>query len=369
MDPLSRWRALQGLLHDAVDATTDLVAEGNASVGRAAVRVTDRIPAVARPARAVEGAARAWGGAVLGAVRGVNRLVEAASDVAWDRAGEAPEPEEVPLRADAAGTRAWAMDALVGAVNGVAGDHLAARGNALDLGLRLRASVGDLRRVVVWVHGLSTTEWSWALAGDAPLGERLARDAGMTPVWARYNTGRSVAANGRALADALDAWLTDDVEDLVLVGHSMGGLVVRSACAQAGGAPWLGRVRDVVTLGTPHRGAPLARWAAGLERGLSAVDLPATRILGRILAVRSRGIRDLEAGLAGPAVPGIRYTFLAGELVPGRVGDVIGDGLVQPASAAGPEGSGDAVRFRAAHHRIQCDPAVYAHLLAVIARR
>ena len=361
---MSRWRALQGLLHDAVDATTELVAEGNASVGRAALRVTDRIPGVAGPARLVVTGVEAWNGGILGAVRGVNRVVEAAAGLAWDRASAAEEVAEIPLRADAVGTGAWAMDALVGAVNGVAGDHLAARGNALDLGLRLRAGEGDRRRVVVWVHGLSTTEWSWALAGDEPLGEKLARDAGMTPVWARYNTGRPIAANGRALAAALDAWITADVEEIALVGHSMGGLVVRAACAEGGA--WLGRVKDVVTLGTPHRGAPLARWAAGLEGGLSAIDLPPTRILGRILAVRSRGIRDLEAGLSGAAIPGIRYTYVAGALLPGPLGDLVGDGLVQPVSAT--DGGGNDA-FRAAHFRIQCDPAVYAHILAVIGRR
>ena len=44
----------------------------------------------------------------------------------------------------------------------------------------------------------------------------------------------------------------------VIVAHSMGGLVVRQWCAEPGN---LARIRHVVTLGTPHQGTVLARWA------------------------------------------------------------------------------------------------------------
>ncbi len=54
----------------------------------------------------------------------------------------------------------------------------------------------------------------------------------MTPVYLRYNTGLPVGRNGADLA-----WLLDDlvaawpvpVRSIALVGHSMGGLVVRAA--------------------------------------------------------------------------------------------------------------------------------------------
>jgi hypothetical protein len=93
---------------------------------------------------------------------------------------ESPEPP-VPLRSDMVGTAAWVADAALGAVNGAVGDHLHARGSALDLGMALRrgdryvtddADVSGL--VVVLVHGLGTTEWCWALDAEAWHGDPAA---------------------------------------------------------------------------------------------------------------------------------------------------------------------------------------------------
>ncbi len=383
---MDRWRGLATLVHDLVDATTELIGEGHASIGRNVLRVTDRIPAIAAPVREADEVRGAATDATLGVVRAVNRLVERIAGVAWDRAGGGPAVPDLPLRADAAGSPAWTADALVGALNGFAGDHLHATGNALDLGMRLRIehAVPLTARIAVLVHGLSATEWSWALEAvggdpDAHFGTMLARDAGVVPVYARYNTGRPVAVNGRLLAGALEELVRTwpvPVEAIAIIGHSMGGLVGRSACAQGGDSTWLPRVRQVVTLGTPHQGAPLARLAEVVEQALSAVDLPATRIGAKILAGRSAGIRDLERGLpeeAGvPAIEGIRYTFLGGTLTadPDHVAArVLGDGMVSRASAAGP-GAGfprEVGRIGGvAHYRIQCDPGVYARLLEAV---
>jgi len=251
--------------------------------------------------------------------------------------------------------------------------------------MRLRSEPSEASRVAVFVHGLSTTEWSWAIApldGDPSLnfGNLLFRDAGFAPVYARYNTGRPVVVNGRLLAEALDALQASwpvPIAEMALVGHSMGGLVARSACAHGG--TWLPRVRHVVTLGTPHQGAPLARLAEAVEQALAAIDLPATRITSKILGIRSRGIRDLEGGRAlspvedeAPPIPGIRYTFLSGALLGdphGAAARFVGDGMVSPASAAGPSDAfpSTAARFGGVpHYRIQCDPVVYAHLLALL---
>jgi pimeloyl-ACP methyl ester carboxylesterase len=378
---------MESLVHDLVDAITVLVGEGHASAGRNVGRVTDRIPAIAEPARTARSVHGEVTEGTLALIRVVNRLIERAAGVAWDAAGAPPALAELPLRSDVAGTPAWVADALLGALNGFAGDHLHTTDNPLDLGMRLRRNASDAvsPRIAVLIHGLSTTEWSWALepiGGDpaANFGSLLARDAGYSPVFARYNSGRPVADNGRLLAAALDALLREwavPVQEIALVGHSMGGLVARSACAQDGGAPWLPLVRRVVTLGTPHQGAPLARLAEVLAQALGALDLPATRIASRILAVRSRGIRDLERGLSdpadvAPAIAGIRYTFLAGALTADPhhpVASVLGDGMVRPDSAAGPSTGFPSESRRVGgvpHHRIQCDPAVYALLLEAL---
>ena len=142
---------------------------------------------------------------------------------------------------------------------------------------QVRDTFGDATpRLAVFLHGLAETEKSWLrqASRSEPYGRRLQAEFGYTPVYIRYNTGRHVSDNGHDLAGLLDdltaAW-PHEIQEILLVGHSMGGLVIRSAChygAEAS-APWVARTRHVFYLGSPHLGAPLAR-AAGLAGGRSA---------------------------------------------------------------------------------------------------
>jgi hypothetical protein len=135
----------------------------------------------------------------------------------------------------------------------------------------------------------------------------------------------------------------------------MGGLVIRSALAQSEQATgWLGLVRDTVTLGTPHLGAPLEQATAALTRALSR--LGETRAIATVLAARSAGIKDLrhgnllEADWAGhhPDALGNRRThvplhegarhFVVLSTLSGPVAHVLGDLLVHPKSALGDTG-------------------------------
>jgi triacylglycerol esterase/lipase EstA (alpha/beta hydrolase family) len=140
------------------------------------------------------------------------------------------------------------------------------------------------------------TEFSW---GPEPYGERLQRDLGITPVQIRYNSGRRISQNGASLDELLEelvaAWPVQ-LEQVALVGHSMGGLVARSAAHQASlrGAAWVRQVRHVVSLGSPHMGAPLEQSVHYLSAALSA--LPETKPFGSFLRRRSGGIRDLRQG-------------------------------------------------------------------------
>ena len=157
--------------------------------------------------------------------------------------------------------------------------------------------------VVVFVHGLFETEAAWALgAPDRPsYAARLRSDLGFTPVLVRYNTGLRVSESAadldRLLTNLVAGWPVP-LERLVLIGHSMGGLVVHGALALAesddGQGQWHERVTDTVTLGTPHHGSPIAR------RVGHAVDrLEGTRRgrwLADFLRLRSDGIRDLMHG-------------------------------------------------------------------------
>ncbi len=187
---------------------------------------------------------------------------------------------------------------LVGALTGLIGDRLEREGS--DLHQPLAARVGGRAvepdaeglaaaypaatpELVVFLHGLMESEFAWR-AGRAPdsYGSRLREDLGLTPVELRYNTGRHISENGLELADLLERLVAEwpvEVERIVLVGHSMGGLVARSACYQAAerGDDWVGRVRHVVSLGSPHMGAPLAQgvhWASAAP-ARAARDAPA----------------------------------------------------------------------------------------------
>jgi pimeloyl-ACP methyl ester carboxylesterase len=199
----------------------------------------------------------------------------------------------------------------------------------------------------------------WSRAGHDH-GAALARDLGFTPVYLHYNSGRHVSANGRGLAGELErllgAW-PQRVERLVLLGHSMGGLVARSAVhhAAAAGLRWPRRLDALVCLGTPHHGAPLERAGHWIDVVLDATPYAAP--LARLGQVRSAGITDLRHGIllddergareglgcgkdARPEVPlpaGARCVAVAATLgEEGTLkGRVLGDGLVPVASALG----------------------------------
>ena len=192
--------------------------------------------------------------------------------------------------------------------------------------------------IVVFVHGLGNHESMW---GQSYLD--AVRAHGATPMTVRYTTGQAIADSGAELADLLDrlvaAWPVA-VDRVVLVGHSMGGLVIREALAA--GRPWRDRVSDVITLGTPHAGAPLERAAV---RGLAlASSLRVAAPWAALGDERSTGIKDLGIADVAPATAGPDWHLVAATLRPrdavGIVGRArsgllapLGDGLVSVDSA------------------------------------
>jgi pimeloyl-ACP methyl ester carboxylesterase len=130
-------------------------------------------------------------------------------------------------------------------------------------------------------------------------GAALASDLGYLPLYLRYNSGLHITSNGRELAEMLETlignWPTP-LNEVVIMGHSMGGLVARSAChhARQAGHDWLKHLGKLVFLGTPHHGAPLERGGHGLD---FAMDLsPYSMPLTRLSKARSAGITDLRHG-------------------------------------------------------------------------
>ncbi len=96
-------------------------------------------------------------------------------------------------------------------------------------------------------------------------GERLAADLGYTPLYLHYNSGRHISTNGRELAELLEEtiahWPVADRASSRILGHSLGGLLARSACHYAMQAKhtWPAKLGKIVFLGTPHHGSPLER--------------------------------------------------------------------------------------------------------------
>jgi pimeloyl-ACP methyl ester carboxylesterase len=266
--------------------------------------------------------------------------------------------------------------AMIAAITGLRGDALEAEGSPLCQPMAVRVKgepvaldPDSLReafpeatpRIVVFIHGLMTTEFSWRLGGREPFGEHLARDIGCTPVYVRHNSGRHVSENGRSLCELMeelvDAWPVE-VDQVALVGHSMGGLIARSACCHAveEDADWARLVTHSVSLGSPHMGAPLEQAVHVLSAGLAA--MPETRPFANFLRRRSGGIRDLRQGslvdedwrdrdpdaLRGaacaevPLLEGATHCFVSATVTRSDrhpVGRLLGDTLVLAASASG----------------------------------
>ncbi|HLY33603.1 MAG TPA: hypothetical protein VKQ07_03655 [Jatrophihabitantaceae bacterium] len=396
-------RASGALLGTELDGVTVLVRDVHRAV---ATRVFGLFGAAAVPARLMHDgiAAIAYSATRVG-VRVVPPVVGAG--IAASRDGATASAHDVPKQRFA-----------LGALNGFRGDRLAATRahRPLATSMRVRTHDGPLRRItpnvafdareaatpkiVVFVHGLCETDLCWWFGaarhwGDAgaTFGSKLRDDEGWTPLYVHYNSGLHVSANGRELSAQLeslvDRWPVR-VDEIALVGHSMGGLVVRSAAHQANEARlrWVRSLTHVVGLGAPHLGAPLERL---VSRGTHAMSRrPETKPFADWLNRRSVGIKDLRHGAFLEAdwqgfdpdtclddrctdaalLPGVLYSMASATLSARPDGVWAHDLLVQRASAHG-VGPARSIPFDPQrtfhiggkhHFDLLCDPLVYAKL-------
>jgi pimeloyl-ACP methyl ester carboxylesterase len=389
-------RALARLGFDEVGAFTGGIGGMHHAIARRVFR------AVGPQGAPVRVAHDAISGGVYAGLRGASSLLGRASSAALARR-EARDGQA--LSTDPRGAAALA------ALNGLIGDRLEREGSDLHIRMAIRqrghpvpaeppavaeAFPEATPRLVVFLHGLMETEHSWRFGGRETYGARLRCELGVTPVDVRYNTGRHVSENGRSLADELEALVAAwpvEVEQIALVGHSMGGLVARSACHQAAerGDAWVRQVRHVVSLGTPHMGTPLEQAVHVAAAGLAAV--PETRPFGAFLRRRSAGIRDLRQGSLVdedwrdrdpdalraaacreiPLLDGAVHCFVSATVTRSErhpVGRLIGDWLVLQPSASGrsrtrriPFRAEDGLHVGGAHHiALLNHPAVYERL-------
>jgi pimeloyl-ACP methyl ester carboxylesterase len=374
--------------------TTRRVQEMHRAIADLSFQASRWIPGMAGPVRLAQSAHDAIADGIYAAIRqSGGGLLEAAALLEQRAAARAPAEAAPPSRL-ATGLRS--------ALNAAVGDHLASNANPLAITMGfyaaghhpipltatgLSAHLPDPSdHLCIFIHGLGCDEHSWQPSAEIaedpsshPYGARLQADLGYTPLYLRYNTGLPIADNGRQLArllcDLLAAW-PQPVRELVLIGHSMGGLVARGACDQAAAEnlPWLKPTRMVICLGSPHRGAPLERLGhlttAALH--LSKVTAP----LGKIAAARSAGIKDLRHGLraheertqAASVASGVAYRFIGANLAEDAdhsIGHILGDGLVTLGSATTPELSDDVDSVRLGglgHMALLNEPRVYAQI-------
>ena len=253
--------------------------------------------------RPLAGPVKLLTGLVYGGIRGVTRLVGRGIDGALAQLapllGEsAPGPER---------------EAVLAALNGVLGDYLAETKNPLAIQIRFRKDGHPLRldraalgeafpqasgKLLILVHGSSMSDRQWSRQGHDH-GEALARDLGFTPVYLHYNSGLHISTNGRALAALLERLAAEwpvPLDEIVIVAHSMGGLLSRSACHSADelGQAWRGKLRKLICLGSPHHGAALERGGSWVDLllGISRYSAP----LARLGQIRSAGVTDLRFG-------------------------------------------------------------------------
>ncbi|HEY2637361.1 MAG TPA: hypothetical protein VGI54_08250 [Solirubrobacteraceae bacterium] len=349
----------------------DEAGDGVGGIGSIHQAVAGRVFRAVGPwGRPVEVAHQAVTNSVYAGMRGASSLLGRAADVALAQR-ERPAVRELSTRPAGA--------AVVGILDGLIGDRLEREGSALQEPMAVRvdgrvveltrdgvaaAFPGARGRIVVFLHGLMESEYSWRRGADRGVesyATRLARDLGCTPVFVRYNTGRHISENGAsldALLESLAAAWPVKLREIALVGHSMGGLVVRSAGCRADerDARWVRAVRHVVSLGSPHMGAPLAQAVHWASAGLHA--LPETRPFAAFLRRRSAGIRDLRSGslvdedwrdrdpdalraAASAEIPllaGVTHCFVAATITRDArhpLGRMIGDTLVLQPSASG----------------------------------
>ena len=296
-------------------------------------------------------------------------------------------------------------------LNGALGDQLAARFDPRAIRMSFRrggqdVAVADLhliephQKTVVYIHGLMGDELIWQTgfqdpAGSRRYGPRLAEETHSRALYLRFNSGLHLSENGRELCrlltELVNTW-PDAIGELVLVGHSMGGLIIRSAGHYGSelkikgeelrvvtdestptsdqnqllthNSPWLAHLRSIFLIGTPNDGSWLEQNSHFTARLLERINLFPTRFLSKALNQRSNGIKDMRYSILVdedwqnahandltpprtpvPPLPGVQYHILMGSWLratrPSALREYFGDGLVGHGSARGHATFGD----------------------------
>ena len=204
-------------------------------------------------------------------------------------------------------------EAIRSALNGVVGDYLEEKENPLKITMQFRhkskaipldsKSIEEIYptingKILLMVHGSCKNDIQWTRKGHSH-GTALAKELDKTPIYLHYNSGRHISSNGQNFNELLENLVLNwpiPIEELVIIAHSMGGLVTRSALyyGHQQQKKWTEHLQKIVFLGTPHHGAPLERIGNYLDSILVAI--PYVKPFARLGKIRSAGITDLRYG-------------------------------------------------------------------------
>ena len=133
------------------------------------------------------------------------------------------------------------------------------------------------RPPLLLIHGYQCNRgfWFWLRSRLEAAGWTVATH-NLEPVWAGIDDYAPGIA--RRIDEVLAA---TGAARVILVGHSMGGLVLRAYLRRCGGS----KVARIVTLGSPHQGTRLARLGLGRNAQQMCIDSPWLAALGLPAAV------------------------------------------------------------------------------------
>jgi pimeloyl-ACP methyl ester carboxylesterase len=269
---------------------------------------------------------------------------------------------------------------LVPIINGLQGDSLSDNGHPAVVKMSFRHNSRDIEpekipeilnmgiesgQWIILVHGLMNDETIWK-SGPKDLIVRMGTffedQKRANVIYLRYNTGRHISQNGRDLSSLIEELIEihgNKIKDLVLTGHSMGGLVIRSACYYAGilKHSWVQKLKTVFLIGVPNEGSYLAKIAYMTQYFLRKIDPSQNQSIAKFFDLRSNGIKDLSFGFLvdedwqNPAyenekvisatrvypIEGVNYHLIAATMTEkknkSKLAVLFGDGLVEKKSA------------------------------------
>jgi pimeloyl-ACP methyl ester carboxylesterase len=182
---------------------------------------------------------------------------------------------------------------------------------------------------VLFVHGINSGPGIWQPGSARSIAGQAAAIAGVT-AWTFSYARESLQwvtnpAIGPDLASAISCLAAGSGRQVIVVGHSMGGLAAQYAIARSQAA---GHVAALITIGTPFQGSQiLTDFERALNLGLAGVTDPGVALAEAILSACA-GVADhldvnlcsIASVLRSPTLPGISpsrcrsVTFLAAVL-------------------------------------------------------